>query len=59
MKNKFPIDHFIKEDTKEVWVTGIGAITAMGISQLVQKYYPGYSAKIATKEYYDQLKNNK
>lgn len=57
MKTKFPFEHVVKYDTQEVWVTGVNSITGMGFSKLVEKYYPGYSAKIATKEYFDRLKN--
>ena len=57
MKSKFPLDHVVKYDTKEIWVTCSSSITAMGLPKLVEKYYPGYSPKIATKEYFDKLKN--
>jgi len=57
MKTKFPFEHIVKCDTKQVWVTGIGAITAMGLSKLVEQYYPGYKAQIASKEYFEKLKN--
>ena len=55
--SKFPFDHVVKCDTKEIWVTCDSSITAMGLPRLVEKYYPGYSAKIATKEYFEKLKN--
>lgn len=54
---KFPLDHVIKYDTKEVWVKCSSSITAMGISSLVEKYYPGYVGRIATHDYLDQLRN--
>ena len=57
MKTKFPFEHVVKYDTKEVWIRCEGAITAMGISSLVDKYYPGYTAKIASKEYLEKLKS--
>ena len=57
MKNKFPFEHVVKCDTKQVWVTGVSAITVMGLSKLVEQYYPGYKAQIATKEYFEKLKN--
>ena len=57
MKTKFPFDHVVKSDTKEVWVICDSAITAMGLPVLVEKYYPGYKAKIASKEYFETLKN--
>jgi hypothetical protein len=57
MKQKFPFEHVLKYDTKEVWVKCSSSITAMGIPALVKKYYPGYVGRIATQEYLDQLRN--
>ena len=57
MKKKFPFEHVLKYDTKEVWIKCSSSVTAMGISSLVERYYPGYRGKIATQEYLDQLKN--
>jgi hypothetical protein len=55
--NKFPLDHVIKYDTKEVWIKCSSSITAMGIPSLVEKYYPGYTGRIATQDRLDQLRN--
>ena len=57
MKTKFPFDHVVKSDTKEVWAICDSAITSIGLPALVEKYYPGYKAKIASKEYFETLKN--
>jgi hypothetical protein len=57
MKTKFPFNHVIKYDTKEVWIECNSSITAMGIPSLVNKYYPGYTGRIASAQYLDQLKN--
>jgi hypothetical protein len=57
MKTKFPLDHVVKYDTKEILVKCDSSITAMGLSTLVSKYYPGYTAKIATGEYLNQCRN--
>jgi len=57
MKTKFPYEHVIKYDTKEVWISCSSAITALGISSLVEKYYPGYKGYIGSKEYLDTLRN--
>ena len=57
MKTKFPFEHVVKYDTKEVWVKCDSSITAMGLPTLVNKYYPGYEAKVATEEYLSQLRN--
>ena len=56
-KTKFPFDHVVKYDTKEVWVKCDSAITAMGIPALVEKYYPGYKGHIGSAEYLNQLRN--
>ena len=50
MKSKFPFDHVVKYDTKEVWIKCNSFTTAMGLPILVSKYYPGYIAKIGTVE---------
>ena len=57
MKTKFPFEHVVKYDTKEVWVKCNSAITAMGISSIVEKYYPGYKGRIGNQEHIDKLKN--
>jgi len=57
MKQKFPFEHVLKYDTKEVWIKCSSSITAMSIPSLVEKYYPGYTGRVATLEYLDQLKN--
>lgn len=54
--DKFPFEHVVKYDTQEVWVKCNSSITAMGIPALVEKYYPGYKAKISTGEYLNQLR---
>ena len=57
MKQKFPFEHVVKYDTKEVWIKCNSSITAMTISTLVNKYYPGYVGHIASEEYLKELKN--
>ena len=57
MKTKFPLDYFVKSDTKEVWVRCDSAITAMGIGAMVEKYYPGYKGHIGSQEHIEKLKN--
>jgi hypothetical protein len=57
MKTKFPFEHVVKYDTKEVWIGCDSSITAMGISALVEKYYPGYTGHIASGECLEELKN--
>ena len=43
MKSKFPLEHVVKYDTKEVWVKCDSSITSMGIPAMVERYYPGYT----------------
>jgi hypothetical protein len=57
VKTKFPFEHIVKYDTQEVWIKCNSVTTAMGLPALVNKYYPGYKAKIGTQEYLDQLSN--
>ena len=57
MKTKFPFEYVLKYDTKEVWIKCNSSTTAMGLSALVDKYYPGYKAKIGTFEQLDLLRN--
>ena len=53
-KNPFRLKHIVLEDTKEVLVVCNSAITAMGLSAMVKRYYPGYTAKIISENYYQQ-----
>ena len=48
------LKHIVLEDTKEVLVVCTSAITAMGISAMVKRYYPGYTAKIISENFYQQ-----
>jgi len=56
-KTKFPLEHVVNHDTKEVWVKCDSAITAIGIPALVEKYYPGYRGHIASQDYLNELRN--
>ncbi len=59
MKTKFPFEHVVKYDTKEVWINwnGNGQIGLYGIPALVEKYYPGYTGHIASEDYLNKLRN--
>lgn len=57
MKTKFPYEHVINYETKEVWISCSSATTALGIPALMKKYYPGYIGRIGSKEYLDTLRN--
>ena len=49
-----PIKHLIIEEQREVWFVGSSTI-AMGLKSITAKYFPGYTGKLATKKYFDQL----
>jgi hypothetical protein len=57
MKSKFPLEHVVKVDTKEVWVLCQSSITAMGVPAMVERYYPGYKGHIGSTEYLEKLRN--
>lgn len=57
MKQKFPFDHVVKYDTKEVWIKCNSSTTAMGIPALVDKFYPGYTGRIASEKHLEELRN--
>lgn len=57
MKEKFPLKHVLKYDTKEVWVMCNSSITAKGIPALINKYYPGYTAILCSEDYLEKLRN--
>ena len=50
--HRFPFKHIVDEEAKEGLVVCQSAITAMGVSAMVKKYYPGYCAKIISENYY-------
>ena len=53
-KHRLPFKHIVLEDTKEVLIVVRSAITAMGVSAMVERYYPGYTAKIISERYYQE-----
>ena len=57
MKTKFPFEHVVDYNNKEIWIKCDSAITAMGLKALVNQYYPGYVAKIGTVDHLDKLRN--
>tara|TARA_B100000902_G_C26910732_1_gene716722 strand:- start:77 stop:262 length:186 start_codon:yes stop_codon:yes gene_type:complete len=52
--HRLPFKHIVVEENKEVMIVCKSAITAMGISAMVNKYYPGYSAKIISENYFQK-----
>jgi hypothetical protein len=57
VKSKFPFEHVVKYDTKEIWIKCESSITALGIPTLVKKYYPGYTGRIGSSDYLQKLKS--
>lgn len=53
-QHRLPFKHIVLEDTKEVLIVVRSAITAMGVSAMVKRYYPGYTAKIISEKYYQE-----
>ena len=53
-KHKLPFKHIVLEDTKEVLIVIRSAIPTMGVTLMVNKYYPGYTAKIISEIYYQE-----
>jgi hypothetical protein len=54
--DKFPFEHLVKEDTKEVWILCRNSINTIAISALIKKYYPGYIGYVASESYFEKLK---
>ena len=46
--------HVIIEEKREVWFVGSFAI-AMGLKGIMAKWFPGYTGKLAHREYFDEL----
>ena len=53
-QHRLPFKHIVLDDTKEVLIVVRSAITAMGVSAMVKRYYPGYTAKIISEKYYQE-----
>ena len=53
-KHKLPFKHIVLEDTKEVLIVVRSSITSMGVTSMVNKYYPHYTAKIISERYYQE-----
>jgi len=56
-QSKFPINHVVLEDRKEVWIKG-GYPSCLGTSQLMKQFYPGYTPKLAKESFIEELKVN-
>ena len=56
-KSKFPFNHVILEDRKEVWIKG-GYPSSMGVPAAMKQHYPDYTAHLAKEEFIEELKKN-
>ena len=56
-KTKFPFNHVVLEDRKEVWIKG-GYPGCMAVPMLMEKFYPGYKSCLAKNEFIEELKKN-
>ena len=55
--SKFPFNHVVLEDRKEVWIKG-GYPGCMAVPKLMEKFYPGYKSCLAKNEFIEELKKN-
>ena len=54
---KFPFNHVVLEDRKEVWIKG-GYPGFMAVPKLMEKFYPDYKPCLAKNEYIEELKRD-
>ena len=54
---KFPFNHVVLEDRKEVWIKG-SYPGCMAVPQLMEKFYPGYKACLAKNDFIEKLKQD-
>ena len=55
--NKFPFNHVVLEDRKEVWIKG-GYPGCMAVPSLMERFYPGYKSMLAKNEFIEKLKKD-
>ena len=55
---KFPFNHVVLEDRKEVWIKG-GYPGCMAVPKLMEKFYPGYEPMLAKNEFIEKLKKDR
>jgi len=49
------LPHIVFEDKKEVWIRTDSSITAMGVPAMMKQHFPGYTGKIASEDYFQEL----
>ena len=54
MKPRFPVEHVIIEEKKEVWFKGSSTL-AMGMKTIISKYFPGYRGCLCSHEHFNDL----
>ena len=54
-EDRFPLKHIVNEKEKVVWVLCESVITAMGITAMMNKHYPGYEAKLVNRDSFNDL----
>ena len=55
---KFPFNHVVLEDREEVWIKG-GYPGCLAVPKLMERFYPGYSAKLAPNDFIEKLKRDR
>lgn len=55
---KFPFNHVVLEDREEVWIKG-GYPGCLAVPKLMEKFYPEYTAKLASNEFIEKLKTDR
>ncbi len=54
-RSKFPFNHVVLEERKEVWIKG-DYPSCMGVPTLMKQFYPDYTAHLAKEEFIEELK---
>ena len=55
--NKFPFNHVVLPEYKEVWIKG-GYPGCMAVPKLMEQFYPDYKPCLAKNEFIEKLKKD-
>ena len=55
MEKKFPVEHIIIEEKKEVWFKGSHTL-ALGAKAIQSQYFPDYKICLCSQEHFTKLK---
>lgn len=55
IKESFWFPHVVIEEKKQVWIYVSNHISAMGVSNLMKKFYPNYEACLCSRETLQKL----